>query len=60
MFQLLFTLCVISCTDTPVNRPYSTLEACQYAAVVEENKALIDIQKSKQLNIKVKFECKQI
>lgn len=60
MYQLIFSLCISSCTPAPVNRPYESLEACESAKVVELAKAQQDVIKANQLNIIVKFECKQI
>lgn len=60
LYQLMFTLCIVTCKETPVNFPYDSLEACQHAAAIEEPKALIAIRAARQGNIKVKFECRKV
>lgn len=60
MFELVFTMCISTCKVSVEPKTYENLEACERVAAKSLVISQADIARSKQLNIKVKFECKQV
>ena len=60
MYALIFIMTISNPIETIEPIKYDSLEACQRVATKAQAQAESDIIAAKQLNIKVRFECRRV